>query len=73
MRDLGRAELNLADAFGVTVDPPHGGFNLANVLVRAIEVLGLLEREGVTRLGISLYNTEEEVNFAVAEIKKMAG
>jgi len=36
--------------------------------IRAIEVLGLLERGGVTRLGISLYNTEEEVNLTVASV-----
>lgn len=41
--------------------------------IRAIEVLGLLERGGVTRLGISLYNTEEEVDLAVAEVMKVAG
>ena len=40
--------------------------------IRAIEVLGLLERGGVTRLGISLYNTEEEVDLTVAEVMKMA-
>ncbi|HMI64929.1 MAG TPA: aminotransferase class V-fold PLP-dependent enzyme, partial [Cyclobacteriaceae bacterium] len=36
--------------------------------IRAIEVLGLLEQGGVTRLGISLYNTEEEVNLTVASV-----
>jgi cysteine desulfurase family protein (TIGR01976 family) len=41
--------------------------------IRAIEVLGLLERGGVTRLGISLYNTEEEVDLTVAEVTKLAG
>jgi selenocysteine lyase/cysteine desulfurase len=41
--------------------------------IRAIEVLGLLERGGVTRLGISLYNTMEEVDLAVAEVMKVAG
>jgi len=30
--------------------------------IRAIEVLGLLERGGLTRVGMSLYNTEEEVD-----------
>jgi cysteine desulfurase family protein (TIGR01976 family) len=32
---------------------------------RAIEILGLLERGGVTRLGISAYNTETEVNTVI--------
>ena len=41
--------------------------------IRAIEALGLLEHGGVTRLGISLYNTEEEVDLTVAEVTKMAG
>lgn len=30
--------------------------------IRAIEVLGLLERSGLTRIGMSLYNTEGEVD-----------
>jgi cysteine desulfurase family protein (TIGR01976 family) len=37
--------------------------------IRAIEVLGLLERGGVTRLGISLYNTEEEVDLTIASVR----
>lgn len=40
--------------------------------LRAIEVLGLLESGGVTRLGISLYNTEEEIDFVVSAIKKIS-
>jgi len=36
--------------------------------IRAIESLGLLERGGVTRFGISLYNTEEEVDFVLEEV-----
>jgi cysteine desulfurase family protein (TIGR01976 family) len=39
--------------------------------LRAIEVLGLLERGGVTRLGISLYNTAEEVDMTVAEVREV--
>ncbi len=39
--------------------------------IRAIEVLGLLEQGGVTRLGISLYNTEEEVNLTVASVRHL--
>ncbi len=40
--------------------------------LRAIQVLGLLERGGVTRLGISFYNTLEEINMTLAEIKNLA-
>jgi cysteine desulfurase family protein (TIGR01976 family) len=37
--------------------------------VRAIEVLGLADRGGVTRVGISFYNTMEEVSRLLEEIK----
>ncbi len=40
--------------------------------IRAIEVLGLLELGGVTRLGISLYNTKEEIDFVLEQIKSIA-
>jgi len=40
--------------------------------IRAIEVLGLLELGGVTRLGISLYNTEQEVDQILSEIARIA-
>ena len=40
--------------------------------IRAIEVLGLLESGGVTRLGISAYNTIDEVDFVLSEIQKIA-
>lgn len=40
--------------------------------VRAIEVLGLLERGGVTRVGISLYNTMDEVLRLLEEVKHIA-
>jgi len=40
--------------------------------IRAIESLGLLERGGVTRMGISIYNTIDEVNFTLAEVDKIA-
>ena len=40
--------------------------------IRAIEALGLLENGGVTRLGISLYNTSDEVNLVLEELAKMA-
>lgn len=40
--------------------------------IRALETLGLLEKGGVTRMGISLYNTEEEIDFVVNEVKMIA-
>ncbi len=40
--------------------------------IRAIEVLGLLEKGGVTRLGISAYNTEKEIDFVLDEVKRIA-
>lgn len=40
--------------------------------LRAIEVLGLLERGGVTRVGISLYNTGDEVSRLLGELKQIA-
>jgi cysteine desulfurase family protein (TIGR01976 family) len=39
--------------------------------IRAIEALGLLEKGGVTRLGISVYNTKEEIEQVLAEIRKL--
>ena len=39
--------------------------------IRAIEALGLLESGGVTRLGISLYNTEAEIDFVFEEIARI--
>jgi cysteine desulfurase family protein (TIGR01976 family) len=36
--------------------------------IRAIEALGLLERGGVTRMGISIYNTVDEIDFTLAEV-----
>ena len=41
--------------------------------IRAIESLGLLERGGVTRFGISLYNTDEEVDFVLEEVGRVIG
>jgi cysteine desulfurase family protein (TIGR01976 family) len=41
--------------------------------IHAIEVLGLLEKGGVTRLGVSVYNTMEEIEFTLAEVKRVAG
>jgi cysteine desulfurase family protein (TIGR01976 family) len=40
--------------------------------IRAIEVLGLLERGGVTRMGISLYNTREEIDRVIEEVSRIA-
>jgi len=40
--------------------------------IRAIESLGLLERGGVTRIGISVYNTADEINMTIAEVAKIA-
>ena len=40
--------------------------------VRAIEVLGLLEKGGVTRIGMALYTTMDEVERLLAEIKFLA-
>ncbi|MBL7849586.1 MAG: cysteine desulfurase-like protein [Cyclobacteriaceae bacterium] len=41
--------------------------------IRAIEVLGLLERGGVTRMGISLYNTREEIDLVIQEVSRISG
>lgn len=40
--------------------------------IRAIETLGLLERGGVTRMGISVYNTEAEIEFTLAAVSKIS-
>lgn len=39
--------------------------------VRAMEVLGLLEKGGVTRMGISLYNTAEEIDQVIKAVKRL--
>ncbi len=39
--------------------------------IRAIEVLGLLEKGGVTRLGIAMYNTPEEMDITIENIEKL--
>jgi selenocysteine lyase/cysteine desulfurase len=39
--------------------------------VRPMEILGLHDRGGVTRIGISLYNSEEEILRLVEELKRM--
>lgn len=40
--------------------------------IRPIEVLGLLEKGGVTRVGVSLYNTEEEVQRLLDAVSDIA-
>jgi len=40
--------------------------------LRAIEVLGLLEGGGVTRVGVSLYNTMDEVSRLLKELNMIA-
>jgi cysteine desulfurase family protein (TIGR01976 family) len=40
--------------------------------IHAIEVLGLLEKGGVTRLGVSVYNTEQEIDFTISTIASIA-
>ena len=40
--------------------------------IRAIESLGLLEHGGVTRMGISVYNTVDEIDFTLAEVARIA-
>lgn len=40
---------------------------------RAIEKLGLLEQGGVTRLGISMYTSEDDIEHTVESIRELAG
>lgn len=40
--------------------------------IRATEVLGLLEKGGVTRMGISVYTTEAEVDYTIDLMQKLA-
>lgn len=37
--------------------------------IRSIEVLGLLEKGGLTRMGISAYNTEEEIDAVLEAVR----
>lgn len=39
--------------------------------VRPMEILGLADRGGVTRVGISLYNSEEEISRLLGELKAL--
>ena len=38
---------------------------------KAMQVLGLEERGGVTRLGISLYNTENDIDYVIEVLKSI--
>ncbi len=40
--------------------------------LRAIEVLGLLERGGVTRMGMSLYNLPSEIDYTLEVVEELA-
>jgi cysteine desulfurase family protein (TIGR01976 family) len=40
--------------------------------LRAIEVLGLVDQGGVTRLGISVYNSDDEIEKTIREVKRIA-
>ena len=40
--------------------------------IRVVEVLGLLEKGGLTRVGVSVYNTEAEVDRLVAAVEGIA-
>lgn len=40
--------------------------------LRAIEVLGLLERGGVTRMGMSMYNLPSEIDYTLEVIEELA-
>ncbi len=40
--------------------------------IRAVEVLGLFEKGGLIRAGISLYNTMDEINRLVNEVKSIS-
>lgn len=40
--------------------------------IRTVETLGLLEKGGVTRLGLSVYTTDDEVTMVIDELKKIA-
>lgn len=39
--------------------------------IRSTEVLGLLERGGVTRMGMAVYTTEEEINKTLEVLKRL--
>ena len=39
--------------------------------IRAVEAMGLMGQGGVTRMGISAYNTSEEIEYVIATLQKM--
>ena len=39
--------------------------------IRATEILGFLEKGGVTRMGISLYTTQAEVDYTIDLMEKL--
>ena len=39
--------------------------------IRATEVLGLLEKGGVTRMGMAIYNTEEEIDRTIGVVNEL--
>lgn len=39
--------------------------------IRAMEILGLMEKGGVTRLGISVYNTSEDIEAVLNELRSL--
>jgi cysteine desulfurase family protein (TIGR01976 family) len=39
--------------------------------IRAMEILGLLEKGGVTRLGISVYNTSDDIEAVLNELRSL--
>ncbi|MEM9822221.1 MAG: cysteine desulfurase-like protein [Bacteroidota bacterium] len=41
--------------------------------IRAIEVLGLSAKGGVTRVGVNVYNTEEEIAYTLEVLQEMLG
>ena len=39
---------------------------------RPVQVLGLAERGGLLRTGVSMYNTREELNRLLSELERLA-
>jgi len=39
--------------------------------IRAMEMLGLQEKGGVTRLGVLVYNTLEEIDYTISAINEI--
>jgi selenocysteine lyase/cysteine desulfurase len=38
--------------------------------IRAIEAMGLIGQGGVTRMGIAVYNTAEEIDYVIATLQQ---